>query len=182
MSHFPFSLSNGCKFRAARFLSLLSLTAATSLAAQTSEGADPAGLARDFYNGYLDSLPDPRREQRILLEANLLKSLKRILPREDPFEGGQIASSLQASELTFARVHRTDPFVRGILKEAPHLKIEEFMYIVKFRSYMAFLCYRADPVKYRVDETPNYLLIKKKPAMDGEKEKPAEDHPENKIQ
>ena len=56
------------------------------------------------------------------------------------------------------------------------------MYIVRFGSYMAFLCYRADPMKFRVDETPNYMLIKKKPASDGEKEQSTEDHQKNQAQ
>ncbi|EHQ04546.1 hypothetical protein Lepil_4068 [Leptonema illini DSM 21528] len=190
MSHFILILWRACKITGALLparkirglYAVLCLLTATSLAAQTSEEPDPSQLARDFYNGYLDSLPDPRKQQRALLEQNLLKSLKRILPKEDPFDGRQVADGLQVSDLAFARVQRTDPFVRGILKELPHLKEEEFMYIVRFGSYMAFLCYRADPMKFRVDETPNYMLIKKKPASDGEKEQSTEDHQKNQAQ
>ncbi|MBW7859063.1 MAG: hypothetical protein H3C43_12405, partial [Leptonema sp. (in: Bacteria)] len=40
-------------------------------------------FSRDFYNSYLDSLPDPRVQRKETLEANLLRSLKRILPKED---------------------------------------------------------------------------------------------------
>ena len=37
-------------------------------------------------------------------------------------------------------------------------------------------------MKFRVDETPNYMLIKKKPASDDEKEKSTEDHQKNQAQ
>lgn len=119
-------------------------------------------LSRDFYNSYLDSLPDPRVQRKETLEANLLRSLKRILPKEDPFHGKEIANQLKSTDLKYSSVDRSDPFVRGILKEIPNLKEEDFMYIVEFVDRFAFLCYRADPLRYSVDETENYIVILKK--------------------
>lgn len=122
-------------------------------------------FARDFYNSYLDSLSDPRVQRKELLESNLVRSLQRILPGSDPLGGGAAyAEKLQAKDLTYARVDRTNPFVRGILKELPHLKVEPFMFIVRSGPYIVFLCYRADPFRYRVKETDDFHVVRRKEA------------------
>jgi len=154
--------------------------------AETPEKSEQTEFARDFYNSYLDSLPDQRKARRAVLQANLLKTLKRIIPKEDPIEGSAVADTLRADELLFMRVDRSDPYVRGIFKEVPNLKEEEFMYIVRFRDYIAFVCYRADPLKFRVDETSNYMVVRKRPAdessQDTENEKQPNNHSENLTQ
>lgn len=136
-------------------------------------------LARDFYNSYLDSLPDPRIQRKELLESNLLGSLKRVIPGADPIGGGAaFAEKLEMKDVSYSRVDRTSPFVRGILKELPHLKVEPFMFIARAGPYMAFLCYRADPYRYRVKETDDFHVVRRKeggePASPGSNAAPSE--------
>lgn len=136
-------------------------------------------LARDFYNSYLDSLPDPRIQRKELLESNLLGSLKRVIPGADPIGGGAaFAERLEMKDVLYSRVDRTSPFVRGILKELPHLRVEPFMFIARAGPYMAFLCYRADPYRYRVKETDDFHVVRRKeggePASPGSNSVPSE--------
>jgi hypothetical protein len=87
-------------------LAIIFLNAAGALAAETltshSEDAlrpvqAPAGdLDREFYNDYLDSLPNERQQRRETLERNLLTAVQRVIPREDPFEGQTFAAGLTA--------------------------------------------------------------------------------------
>lgn len=134
---------------------------AGGLRAQSREGADQ--LDREFYNDYLDSIPDDWQPDEGLLESNLFAALKRVLPKEDPFDAPDFLKNLQPDQLEYKRVTTDSAFIRGLFREAPYLKQTEYMWVVKSGPYMVFVTYLSDPERYTVAEFQN-LVIKKKAA------------------
>ncbi|MEQ9367179.1 MAG: hypothetical protein RIF32_23300 [Leptospirales bacterium] len=129
-----------------------------------SDGAsDAKQLDREFYNDYLDSIPNDWEPDQALLESNLFAAIKRVLPREDPFDAPAYLKTLEPDQLEYKRVSADSPFIRGLFQEAPYLRQTEYMWIIKSGPYMVFLTYRSDPERYTVAEYQN-LVIKKKPA------------------
>lgn len=142
-----------------------SLRVETLHAQSAAESGASSGdqLDREFYNDYLDQLPNEWAPDAELLKSNLFAALKRVLPREDPFDGPAYLKKLQPDGLEYKRVTTDSPFIRGLFREAGYLKKTKYMWIVKSGPYMIFLTYQSDPERYTVAEYQN-LVIKKKPA------------------
>ncbi|MCR9144740.1 MAG: hypothetical protein NXI24_21050 [bacterium] len=136
--------------------------ASHELRAQSS-GSGESDLDREFYNDYLDSIPNDWEPDPALLKSNLFAALKRVLPREDPFEAPAYIEKLQPDQLEYKRVTTESAFVRGLFQEAPYLRQTEYMWVIKSGPYMIFLTFQSDPERYTVAEYQN-LVIKKKPA------------------
>lgn len=139
------------------------LTAPAPAFARSGTGGEADQLDRDFYNEYLDSVPDEWAPNPLLLQANLFASLKRVLPREDPFDGSDYLKTVKPEELQYKRLTEESPFARGLFKEAPYLKKTQYMWIIRSGPYMVFLSYTSDPQRYTVAEHQN-LVIKKSDA------------------
>lgn len=146
--------------------SLLLKIGMRNLHAQAKPGNNSASggdqLDREFYNDYLDSIPNDWEPDEGLLESNLFAALKRVLPREDPFDAPDFLKTLQPNQLEYKRVTVDSPFIRGLFREAPYLKQTGYMWIIKSGPYMVFLSYQSDPERYTVAEFQN-LVIKKTP-------------------
>lgn len=150
--------------------------AAASIAAETltsHSGAGrqvaqaPAGdLDKEFYNDYLDSLPNERQQRRETLERNLLTAVQRVIPREDPFEGQAFAAGLTAQALRYERVTVASPFIRGLFAELPYLKETEYMWIVRAGAYLVFVSFRADPERFILGEHQSRVVKKPAPPED----------------
>ena len=138
--------------------------------AQGSGSNDLDQLDREFYNEYLDSIPDDWRPDKKLLEQNLFDTLKRVLPREDPFDGPEYIKKIQPDQLEYKRITTDSPFVRGLFKEAPYLKQTKYMWIVKSGPYLVFISYEADPERYTLSEFQN-LVIKRSDDQDSSEHK-----------
>jgi hypothetical protein len=127
----------------------------------------PAGdLDKEFYNDYLDSLPNERQQRRETLERNLLTAVQRVIPREDPFEGQAFAAGLTAQALRYERVSVASPFIRGLFAELPYLKETEYMWIVRAGAYLVFVSYRADPERFILGEHQSRVVKKIVPPED----------------
>ena len=134
--------------------------AAPTLFAQ-SEAGDNEDFAKDLYNEYLDNLPDDWAANEEKLRENLMRSFRVVLRREDPLESKAFLASFRSQDLQFQRVNMTMPFVRGLFKEASHLKPTEFMYIVKTGPYIVLFTYRADPRRFIMSEYQNKFIKKR---------------------
>ncbi|MCB1315067.1 MAG: hypothetical protein KDK27_03890 [Leptospiraceae bacterium] len=122
------------------------------------EGTD-SNLDREFYNTYLDELTDDHGPGEATLRRNLLASLNRILPREDPNGSGQFLPDLSADELRFQHISRDSAFVRGILTELRNIHFTEYTYIVKAGPYLVLVVYRFNPERFIQAETQSHTLI-----------------------
>ena len=129
------------------------------LAAEEPRSPD---LEKEFYNDYLDSLPDVRAMRKKTLERNLLTAVKRIVPREDPLKGPDHVRALEAKALIYKKIKADTVFVRGIFHEMPYLRPTPYMWIVKSGSYMLFVTFRVDPRKYIVNPFQVRAVIKRK--------------------
>lgn len=124
-------------------------------------GAAP--LDEEYYNDYLDSLPDERVATKRALEKNLLRVAQTIIPREDFKLGPEFAKTLTESDLKYEKVTRDSPFVRGIMKEMPYLKETQYMWIVKAGRYLIFVTFKADPRRFSVTAHQTRAVIKQEP-------------------
>ncbi len=102
-------------------------------------------LDREFYNKYLDSMPDERVLRNETLLNNLARVVKKLVPREDPYEGPAHVRGLDPKTLLYGPVDPNSPFVRGIMKELPYLRITPYMYVIKSGPYIIFATFRVDP-------------------------------------
>src|SRR5262249_30054348 len=104
---------------------LLALALAPSLA-RIHAAPEATRLDKEFYNDYLDSLPDEKVRRTRTLETNLLRVLKRLVPREDPEQGPEYARTLTEKDFVYQRVTEESAFVRGLFHELPYLKPAPF--------------------------------------------------------
>lgn len=102
-------------------------------------------LDKEFYNLYLDSLPNERVESEKTLTNNMMRLLIKTIPREDSQSGPAFIKTLTPSALQIARVTEDSPFVRGIFQELPFLRVMPFMYVVRAGPYLIFCTFRVDP-------------------------------------
>lgn len=150
---------------AAGALAAETLTSHTGSARQLAQA--PAGdLDKEFYNDYLDSLPNERQQRRETLERNLLTAVQRVIPREDPFEGRSFAAGLTVQALRYERVTVASPFIRGLFAELPYLKETEYMWIVRTGPYLVFVSFRADPERFILGEHQSRVVKKPAPSDD----------------
>lgn len=148
-------------------LLLLSLAPGWTAPVAAQAASDPGlELDKEFYNDYLDSLPNERQVRKEILERNLLTAVSRSIEREDPFQGPAFIRGLNVSALRYQRVTRLSPFVRGIFNELPYLKETEFMWIVRAGNYIVFVSYRANPERFVQSEYQIHTIAKPAPAGD----------------
>ncbi len=119
-------------------------------------------LDKQFYNDYLDSLPNERLQQNALLEKNLLRVAVRAISREDSLEGPAYTKNLQTSALKYEIVAADSPFVRGIFKELPYLKPTKYMWIIGSGPYVIFVSFLADPRLFLTGEFQTRVVKKTK--------------------
>lgn len=123
-------------------------------------------LDKRFYNEYLDSLPNRYVQRKALLEQNLLDTARTMIPREDPFEGAEVARRLQAADLEYQRVTLESAFVRGLFAELNYLRETEFMYVVRAGGYLVFMSFRADPSRFTIDAYQTRVIKVRSEARD----------------
>ena len=126
------------------------------LFAQTNDESEQ--FAREFYNEYLDSLPDRRALSDALLRRNIMDALRRILPSEDTDNGQTYIDTLDPDGVSYHKVTLRSPFVRGLLSELPHIRATDYMYIIKTGPYMLFITYRADPRRFTIAPYQNQTI------------------------
>lgn len=119
-------------------------------------------LDKQFYNDYLDSLPNERLQQTALLEKNLLRVAVRAISREDSIDGPAFTKNLKTSSLKYEIVSSDSPFVRGIFKELPYLKPTKYMWIVASGPYVIFVSFLADPRLFLTGEFQTRVVKKSK--------------------
>ena len=125
-----------------------------------TSGLCAESLDQEYYNDYLDSLPDERAQSKFTLERNLLRVARTIIPREDFKQGPDFARNLKEADLRYEKVTRASAFVRGIMKEMPYLKETEYMWIVKAGRYLVFVTFKADPRRFMVTAHQTRAVIK----------------------
>lgn len=118
------------------------------------------GMDKEFYNDYLDSLPNEYAQKKETLENNLIRVIKRVVPREDPINGKDRVKNVKPGEFVYEQVDNKSPFVRGIFKELPTLRPTKFMYVIKMEPYHIFVTFEVDPKRMIVMETQSKTLIK----------------------
>lgn len=136
-----------------RNLWFLALLAAAPLSAQEVKGLD-----REFYNAYLDSLPNEKKQRAAMVKKNLLAFLKKTIPREDPENGISFAAALKDDSFQYEEVFQDTPYVRGMMREIPGFKTEKFMYIIKTGPYLIFAGFNVNPALYVTAESQRRLI------------------------
>jgi len=122
------------------------------------------GLDKEFYNAYLDGLPDEKKQRLVTLQKNLATILKRVIPREDPDHGLEFIKTLKPETLVFEELTIDSPFVRGMLKEIPGFRADKFMYIVKTGPYLVYAAFSVNPKLYITDESQRLLIRRAEPS------------------
>lgn len=138
---------------------VLALSATQLPAGEDMTDGTDSDLDREFYNAYLDELTEDHGPGETTLRRNLLASLNRILPREDPNGAGPFLRTLQPEELRFQHISRDSAFVRGILSELRNIHFTEYAYIIKAGPYLVLVIYRFNPERFIQAETQSHTLI-----------------------
>lgn len=136
-----------------RTIGLLLLAFALPLSAQEVKGLD-----KEFYNAYLDSLPDEKKQRAAMLKKNLLAFLKKTIPREDPENGPAYIQTLKDDGFQYEEIFEDTPYVRGMRREIPGFRTDKYMFIVKSGPYIIFAGYNVNPALYVTSETQRRLI------------------------
>lgn len=135
------------------YLWFLAVLALAPLSAEEVKGLD-----REFYNAYLDSLPNEKKQRTAMLKKNLLAFLKKTIPREDPEHGTSFAANLKDDSFQYEEVFPDTPYVRGMLREIPGFKTEKYMFIIKTGPYFIFAGFNVNPALYVTAESQRRLI------------------------
>ena len=134
------------------------------LLSQSSSGSSKGKLDKDFYNDYLDNLPNPRERKEKVLRNNLLRVARRAILLEDPNDGkSYVKNKLKEKDIVYEVVTEESPFIRGLFHEVPYLKPTSYMWIMKTGPYLIFVSFKADPMVYICAEYQTRTLIKRTP-------------------
>lgn len=134
---------------------LVALTFAWALPAMAQE---IKGLDKEFYNAYLDSLPNEKKQRLEMLQKNLVTVLKRVIPREDPDHGAAYLPNIKIETMQFEELQPNSPFVRGMQKEIPGFRMDKHMFIIKSGPYLIYAAFAVNPRLYVTGETQRFLI------------------------
>jgi hypothetical protein len=118
------------------------------------------GLDKEYYNAYLDSLPNEKKKRLETLKKNLLSMLKKVIPREDPDHGQSYAEKLTVESFQFEEISAQSPFVRGMIKEIPGLRPDKFMFVVKTGPYLVYVAFNVNPGQFITSESQQHVIIR----------------------
>ena len=127
-----------------------------------AQGSQKKELDQEFYNDYLDSLPNRRAIRKKTLETNLLRVFKKLILRRDPFGGPGFNKTLTSTAMRYKQVNLDSVFIRGLFHELKYLRPTPYMYIVGAGPYRTFVSFKADPRAFLVGEFQTRTLKRKK--------------------
>jgi hypothetical protein len=122
-------------------------------------------LDKEFFV-YYQNLTQPKdsRSDRIkLLLSNLIKAFKTEIQLRDSPNCLQYLPDINAGTVRYKTVTKDSVWMKRIRREVGVLQFTEFMFLIKYKNYLALIMYEVDPRRYTTGPTQIELIINKEP-------------------
>ncbi|MCB1177757.1 MAG: hypothetical protein KDK36_09280 [Leptospiraceae bacterium] len=123
-------------------------------------------LDKEFYvyYNYLNTQPkSDSREENKILNTNLLKTFKGEIKLRDPENYRVIQEDINVATVKVKNVSKDSIWMKKIRKEVGYIQFTDFMYIIKYKNYLALILYEVDPKKHLITPNQLELIINREP-------------------
>jgi hypothetical protein len=122
-------------------------------------------LDKEFFVYYQNlNQPKESRSDRIkLLLSNLIKSFKAEIQLRDSPNCLQYLPDINAGTVRYKTVTKDSVWMKRVRKEVGLLQFTEFMFLIKYKNYLALIMYEVDPRRYTTSPTQVELIVNKEP-------------------
>ncbi|MBE7413445.1 MAG: hypothetical protein L6Q54_06585 [Leptospiraceae bacterium] len=127
-------------------------------------------MDKEYYEYYFTTLPDSAKLKKEKLEFNLIKTFKTEINKRDYPACKDLLPQITAKSVQYEKVTPESIWVRGIKDVLGYLPYKEYMYIIKFQKYLAYISYETDPSKYVQAPFQMELIFKKDNIFDSKTE------------
>ncbi|MCC6275640.1 MAG: hypothetical protein IT569_07270 [Leptospiraceae bacterium] len=132
-----------------------------------------AVMDKEYYEYYFTTVPDSAKLKKEKLEFNLVKTFKSEINKRDYPACKDLLPQITSKSIQYEKVTSESIWVRGIKDVLGYLPYTEYMYIIKFQKYFAYVTYEMDPSKYIQAPFQMELIFKKDNIFDSK----TENHP-----
>lgn len=122
-------------------------------------------LDKEFFVYYQNlNQPKESRSDRVkMLLANLIKSFKTEIQLRDSPNCLQYLPDINAGTVRYKTVTKDSVWMKRVRREVGVLQFTEFMFLIKYRNYLALIMYEVDPRRYTTSPTQIELIVNKEP-------------------
>ena len=143
------------------FSAVLSAQEKKDVTVQKESHAAAAGMDKNYYDFYFETLPDKRASEKAKLEANLVRIARDEIQRKDHTISKEALGQIKPATITYEKVTSESIWVRGIRDIFKHLKYTDYMYVVKHDKYYVYVSFVMDPGTYIQTPFQAEVLFKK---------------------
>ena len=112
------------------------------------EHTAPAGMDKEYFEYYFETIPDRTKQQKAKLEYNLIRIIKREIKRKDPSVSDEMISAIKSETIKYEKLGKESYWLRGIKDIFKFIKYTDNMYIVKYDKYLVYMSFEMDPALY----------------------------------
>lgn len=118
-------------------------------------------LDKEFYvyYNYMNQPKSDIREELKILNTNVLKIFKSEIQLRDPQNYEIIQNDINVATIKMKNVSKDSFWMKKIKKEVGYIHFTNYMYIVKYKNYLALIIYEIDPRKHLITPYQLELII-----------------------
>ena len=116
--------------------------------AKTTSSLDDEELDKVFYTYYYLNLPKHLQKEdkdKKKLNQNLIRVFKKEIAKRDHEVTKETLDGISPTSIKFKRVQEDSKWMKKIKKEIRHIQFTEYMYIVRYQTYLTLILYQLDP-------------------------------------
>ncbi len=122
-------------------------------------------LDKEFYvyYNYMNQPKNDIREENKTLNTNVLQIFKKEIQLRDPQNYENIQNDINVATVKLKNVSKDSIWMKKIKKEVGYIHFTNYMYIVKYKNYLALIIYEVDPRKHLITPYQLELIINREP-------------------
>ena len=121
-------------------------------------------LDKEFYTYYYMNLPkflQKEEKSKSKLQSSLIQVFKKEITKRDRNVTKETLSDITQSTTKFKRVLESSKWMKKIKSELRYIQFTEYMYIIKYKKYLALILYQVDPdLHIQTPSRVEFLMVK----------------------
>ncbi|MCX7997798.1 MAG: hypothetical protein N3A69_02440 [Leptospiraceae bacterium] len=124
-------------------------------------------LDKEFFVYYqnLNQPKESKSEKVKLLLSNLIKAFKSEIKLRDSPNCLSLLPDINAGTVRYKTVTKDSVWMKRVRREVGLIQYTEFMFLIKYKNYLALILYEVDPRKYTTNPAGIELIINKEPPV-----------------
>lgn len=146
-----------------------SSTPKNELAKEKQKILEEDGLDKEFYDYYVNTLPQKEKQtekglERERLLNNLVRLFKKEIVRQDKANSKEIIKEIDETSMKYQKVTWESEWLQRMQKEIgerDHVKLvfTDHMFFVRYKRYLAIMTFTIDPRKHYLSSTEQVELL-----------------------